>query len=106
MTFVESQLKFDEKKSKRVLGAEWNTKTGAIVSRFSNLLDQAKWLETTKRSVLTISTSFYDRFGMISRISVCVKTIFQLLCQYRLDMDDSVPREIEIILESYSQTEK
>ena len=106
MTFVESQLKFDEKKSKRVLGAEWNTKTGAIVSRFSNLLDQAKCLETTKRSVLTISTSFYDRFGMISRISVCVKTIFQLLCQYRLDMDDSVPREIEIILESYNQTEK
>ena len=106
MTFIESQLKFDEKKSKRVLGAEWNTKTGAIVSRFSNLLDQAKCLETTKRSVPTISTSFYDRFGMISRISVCVKTIFQLLCQYRLDMDDSVPREIEIILESYSQTEK
>ena len=34
---------------------------------------------------------------MISPVTARVKTIFQLLCQDKLNWDDSVPREIEII---------
>ena len=64
---------------------------------FSNLVDQAKSLETTKENVLKISASFYDSLGMISPITARVKTIFQLLCQDKLNWDDIVPREIEII---------
>ena len=63
VTFLNSQLKFDENKSKIVLGVEWNTKTDEFVFRFSNLVDQAKSLETTKRNVLKVSASFYDPLG-------------------------------------------
>ena len=97
VTFLNSQLKFDENKSKSVLVVEWNTKTDEFVFRFSNLVDQAKSLETTKRNVLKVSASFYDPLGMISPVTARVKTIFQLLCQGKLNWDDSVPREIEII---------
>ena len=97
VTFLNSQFKFDENKSKSVLGVEWNTKTDEFVFRFSNLVDQAKSLGTTKRNVLKISASFYDPLGMISPVTARVKTTFQLLCQSKLNWDDSVPREIEII---------
>ena len=65
--------------------------------RFSNLVDEAKSLETTKRNVLKISASFYDPLGMVSPVTARIKAIFQLLCQDKLEWVDSVPREIKII---------
>ena len=97
VTFLNSQLKFEENKSKSVLGVEWKTKPDEFVFPFSNLVDQAKSLETTKKNVLKISASFYDPLGMISLVTSRVKTIFQLLCQDKLNWDDTVPWEIEII---------
>ena len=58
ITLVESQFKFNENKSKCVLGVQWNTKTDEIVFRFYSLVDQAKSVETAKRKVLKISAPF------------------------------------------------
>ena len=74
-----------------------NPKTDEFVFRCSNLVDQAKSLETTKRNVLKISVSFYDPLGMTFPVTARIKTIFQLLCQDKLNWNDSVTREIEII---------
>ena len=101
VTFLNSQLKFDKNKSKSVLGVEWNTKTDEFVFRFSNLVDQAKSLENTKRNVFKVSASFYDPLGMIFPVTARVKTTFQLLCQDKLNWDDSVPREIDIIWDEF-----
>ena len=60
ITLVESQYKFDENKSKCVLGVQWNTKTDEIVFRFYSLVDQAKSVETAKRKVLKISAPFLE----------------------------------------------
>ena len=57
--------------------------------RFSNLVYEAKSLEASKRNVLKISASFYVPLGIISPVTVRVKTIFQLQCQDKLDHDDS-----------------
>ena len=97
VTFIESQLKFDENKCKRVLGVKWGTKTDQFVFRFSDLISLAKSLRTTKRNGLKLSASFYDPLGIISLVTLQVKTTFHLLWQDKLDWDDKVPQEIEII---------
>ena len=62
-----------------------NPKTDEFVFRCSNLVDQAKSLETTKRNVLKISASLFDPLGMISPVTARAKTIFQLLCRDKLN---------------------
>lgn len=97
MTFIESQLKFVNNDLKRVLGVEWDTQSDELVFHFSSLIKLARSLETTKRNVLRITASFYDPLGLISPVTARVKTIFQLLCKDKLDWDEKVPLEIEII---------
>ena len=79
---------------------EWGTKNDEFAFRFSDLNGLARSLRTTKRNVLKVSASFHDPFGMISLVTNRIKTIFHLLCQDKLDWDDKVCREIEIILRS------
>ena len=81
---------------KRVFGVEWDTQNDKFVFHFSSLIDLARSLETTKRSVLKISSSFYDPLGLISPVTARGKTIFQLLCKDKLDWDEKVSLEIEI----------
>ena len=100
-TFFESQIKFVRNDLKRVLGVEWDTQNDEFVFHFSNLVDLARSLETTKRNVLKISASFYDPLGLISPVTARVKTIFQLLCKDKLDWDEKVPLEIEVIWEKF-----
>ena len=61
------------------------------------MIDLARSLETTKRNVLKISTSFYDPLGIISPITARLKTISQLSCNDKLDWDGKAPIEIEIV---------
>ena len=100
-TFFESQIKFVRNDLKRVLGVEWDTQNDEFVFHFSNLVDLARSLETTKRNVLKISASFYDPLGLISPVTARVKTIFQLLCKDKLDWDEKVPLEIEVIWKEF-----
>ena len=100
-TFLEFQIKFVRNNLKRVLGVEWDTRNDEFVFHFSNLVDLTRSLETTKRNVLKISASFYDPLGLISPVTARVKTIFQLLCKDKLDWDEKVPLEIEVIWESF-----
>ena len=97
VTFIESQLKFDENKCKLVLGVDWGTKADQFVFRFSDLISLEKSLRTTKRNGLKLSASFHDQLGIISLVTLQVKTIFHLFWQGKLDWDDKVPQEIEII---------
>ena len=96
-TFLESQIKFVRNDLKRVLGIEWDTQNDELVFHFFSLIDLARSLETTKRNVLKISASFYDPLGLISSVTARVKTIFQLLCKDKLDWDEKVPLEIEVM---------
>ena len=69
---------------------------------FSSLIDLARSLETSKRDVLKISASFYDPLGLlISPVIAPVKTIFQLLCKDKLDWDEKVLLEIEVIWKEF-----
>ena len=83
------------------MGVEWDTQNDEFVFHFSSLIDLARSLETTKRNVLKISASFYDPLGLISPVTARVKTIFQLLCKDKLDWDEKVPLEIEIIWKEF-----
>ena len=88
-TFLESQIKFVRNDLKRVLGVEWDTQNHQFAFHFSSLIDLARFLETTKRNVLKISAFF--------PVTARVKTTFQLLCKDKLDRDEKVPLEIEVI---------
>ena len=76
-TFLESQIKFVANDLKRILGVEWGTQNDEFVFHFSCSTDLGRYLNTTKRNVLKISTSFYDSFGLISPVTARIKTIFQ-----------------------------
>ena len=92
-----SQIKFVANDLKRVLGVEWDTQNDEFVFHFSSLIDLVGSLETTKRNVLKISVSFCDPLGLISPVTARVKLLFQLLCKDKLDWDEKIPLEIEII---------
>ena len=47
--------------------------------------------------MLKISASFYDPLELISPVAAPEKTIFQLLCKDKLDWNEKVSLEIEII---------
>ena len=84
-TVLESQIKFVGNDLKRVLGVERDTQNDEPVFHLSSLVDLARSLETTKRSVLKISACFYDPLVLNSPVTVRVKTIFQLLCKDKID---------------------
>ena len=79
------------------MGIEQDMQNDEFVFHFSSLTDLAWFLETTKRNVLKISALFYNPFGLISRVTVQVRAIFQLSCKDKLDCDEKLPLEIETI---------
>ena len=79
------------------MGVELDTQNHQFAFHFSSLIDLVRFLETTKRNVWKISASFYDPLGLIFPVTARMKTIFQLLCKDKLDRDEKVPLEIEVI---------
>ena len=80
---------------------EWDAQNDEFAFHFTYLIDLARPLETTKRNVMKISALFYDPLGLISQVTGRVKTIFQLLCKDKLDWDEKVPLEIEVIWKEF-----
>ena len=96
-TFLESEIKFIANDLKRVWWVEWDNQNNEFVFHYSSLIDLARSLETTKRNVLKISTSFYDPLGIISPITARLKTISQLPYNGKLHWDGKAPIEIAIV---------
>ena len=77
-----------------VLGLEWDTNTDEFVFRLEDLLGRCLAMEQTTRNLLSVSASIYDPLGLIAPITARIKTIFQILCEDKLNWDEIIPSNI------------
>jgi hypothetical protein len=77
----------------KVLGSIWNTASDTLEFNFSNLVDEAKSLPPTKRSLLKISAKIFDPLGLLSPFTIQWKVLFQLMCNENIEWDDELSGE-------------
>ncbi len=71
--------------SVKVLGVGWNYKTDTLHQEHSDLVEYAKSLPATKRSVLKLSAKIFDPIGLITPLTIHMKVLFQMLCSSDYD---------------------
>jgi len=84
-----------------VLGLKWDTATDELVFDFNDLLDRCRTMKKTKRGLLSTAASVFDPIGVIAPITSRIKTIFQILCNDKLDWDDVIPDNIFTIWSNF-----
>ena len=75
----------------KVLGVTWNVSSDQIVFSLTELAEQAKNLEPTKRNVISLIGRFYDPLGFLAPIVVRYKIFMQALCEAKISWDEAIP---------------
>ena len=65
-----------------------------FIFRFEAILKLAESLEPTRRSLLKVTSSFFDPLGILSPVLVQMKLLFQLLCQENVAWDAPLPEPV------------
>ena len=78
----------------KTLGIIWDNEKDVFVFDFSQLVQEGKKLEPTKRNVLKILSSFYDPIGLIQPIIISLKILMQRICKHKLNWDETLPGEL------------
>ena len=84
----------DIKNEHKVLGLNWNCVSDKFILKFEALLKLAESLEPTRRSVLKVTSSFFEPLGILSPVLVQMKLLFQLLCQENIAWDAPLPEPV------------
>ncbi|XP_068670918.1 uncharacterized protein [Montipora foliosa] len=84
----------DMKNEHKVLGLNWNCVSDEFIFKFEALLRLAESLEPTRRSLLKITSSFFDPQGILSPVLVQMKLLFQLLCQGNIAWGAPLPEPV------------
>ncbi|XP_068686960.1 uncharacterized protein [Montipora foliosa] len=84
----------DMKNEHKVLGLNWNCVSDEFIFKFEALRRLAESLEPTRRSLLKITSSFFDPLGILSPVLVQMKLLFQLLCQGNIAWDAPLPEPV------------
>ena len=71
-----------------MLGVTWSTDVDNLGLDLRNVLEFARTLPTTKRSVLKISAKVFDPLGCLSFFLVKLKIFFQELCEEKVPWDE------------------
>ena len=71
----------------KVLGVIWETETDEILFDFNELINYAKSLPVTKRSLLKLTAKIFDPLGLLSAFTVQMKCLFQTFCIDKLEWD-------------------
>lgn len=75
--------------TERVLGIVWRTADDSFSFDVN-----VKQKPSTKRGLLSITSSIYDPLGFLCPFVLIAKLLFQTLCRMNLDWDESIPEEI------------
>ena len=76
-----------------ILGLEWESTEDNFVLHLDWLVQFAKELPDTKRSVLKVVAKVYDPLGLISPLFTTIKVLFQELCKLKVDWDVPLSEE-------------
>ena len=78
----------NDEKTVKLLGVGWNCESDDLLFNLSDLIDFAKDLPVTKRSLLKLTAKIFDPLGMLSPFVVKMKSLFQVICQEKKDWDE------------------
>ena len=70
----------NDEEEQKVLGLLWNHKTDKFSVDLSKVVENARSLPLTKRSILSVVAQVYDPLGWITPVVIPMKIIFQKLC--------------------------
>ena len=77
-----------ETTERKVLGLIWNHFEDHFIFEFNCLIQFARELPLSKRSVLKVVAKLYDPLGLLSPLFTTIKVIFQELCKLKVDWDE------------------
>ncbi|KAL5476354.1 hypothetical protein EMCRGX_G026289 [Ephydatia muelleri] len=83
----------DDNYEQRILGVCWETARDELLFNVKPVVDLAKKIHVTKRSVVSIAAKFYDPLGIISPITVQLKMMAQNLWQLKIGWDEPLTGE-------------
>ena len=79
----------------KVLGITWNFVDDTLQQSVQELVDLAKLLPETKRSVLRLSARIFDPLGLIMPFTISLKILFQELCLDSTDWDTTLTESLK-----------
>ena len=74
----------------KVLGVLWDTENDTFMFEFSSLVQYARSLPATKRSVLKVTSKIFDPVGFLTPFVIKMKALFQELCVEGSEWDDKL----------------
>ena len=89
-------IPIDKNSTRKVLGITWSIKIDEIIFDFSDLVAEAFERITTKRSILSISSKFFDPRGLLSPITIQLKLLFQLIYSDKIPWDQEISWDQEM----------
>ena len=79
-----------EDSGSKVLGVNWNSDSDQLHINLSSVVEFARSLPPTKRSVLKVAAKIYDPLGCLSLCTINMKLLFQDLCVDKVSWDDEL----------------
>ncbi|GIY58539.1 hypothetical protein CDAR_607721 [Caerostris darwini] len=86
---------FEKDNKLKVLGLVWNQEEDMLRVDVTSLLESFKFLENTKRSVLSTAAKVFDPVGFLSPFVVRIKRLMQEIWERGLDWDSKLPEDLE-----------
>ena len=78
----------------KTLGVKWCVETDHLVLDVSDVGQQARDLQPIKRNIVSLVGRIYEPLGFLSPMVVCLKSLFQQLCQLKLEWDEPLQGEL------------
>ena len=85
----------NENPSSKILGSIWNKKDDTLSFNFQEICDLAQQLKPTKRNILKILFMFYEPAGILQRVIINLKIIFQNICKQKILWDYELTIDID-----------
>ena len=86
----------------KVLGSIWDTNADTLLFDFNELVEYAKTLHMTKRSLLKWSSKIFDPLGFLTPFTIKLKVLFQELCLAKTDwdheLDEKTRKELDVLI--------
>ena len=79
-----------------ILGLIWDEEKDVFIFDFAKLAETASKQKPSKRSILSILSSFYDTTGFNQTMTVTMKVLFQDICNSKINWDDKLSQELKV----------
>ena len=91
---IDKQSQLVEPTQVKVLGMAWDTAEDTFLFNLTGIIEYAKSLPVTKRSLLKWSSKIFDPLGLLSPFTIKLKILFQLMCLDKLDWDGELQEDL------------